>query len=216
MRWVGFAILITLLGFVGLYGLIRPGLKPGDEPDVAHHKLSSVPLKIGLWLGVERDVRANLLRVAESQAHLSRDYTHTGTGEAVSVMILYGEPGPLCAHSPQVCYAGAGYESCGPVAKRAVRLDLPAEPTELWSGRFERAGGKGAIDVYWGWGVNGSWQAADHPRFAFADRRLIYKLYAQWSVGGAPSSHPAPDRSTDFLTPFLREVALALGGGQRR
>jgi hypothetical protein len=216
MRWVGFGILVTLLGLVGLYGLLRPGPQPGEQPEVVAQKLSSIPLKIGPWDGVERDVRANLLRVAEAQAYLSRDYTHTGTGDTVSVMILYGEPGPLCAHSPQVCYAGAGYESCGPVAKRTVQFDPPAEPAELWSGRFERTGGKGTIDVYWGWGVGGSWQAADNPRFAFADRRLIYKLYAQWSAGGPPSSPPATDRTTDFLTPFLREVTLRLGDGRER
>jgi hypothetical protein len=51
--------------------------------------------------------------------------------------------------------------------------------------------------------VNGGWQAADNPRFAFARHRRIYKLYAQRVVADGPTPPAAPDPLAEFLPRFL-------------
>jgi hypothetical protein len=195
------AVILAAVG-VGGYGLFRPGPAPGFTPAEMAAKLAAVPRKIGPWEGVDQPVSEKALRTAEAQAHLSRAYTHETTGETVTVLVLYGEPAGLGAHTPEVCYSGIGFEACG----RSVKLAVPDTPAELWAARFERNTGREAVDVVWGWGVNGVWSAADNPRFTFANHRMIFKLYAQQSLNvHSPTSLPAV-KISPFLTPFLRAL----------
>lgn len=211
-RPVVIAVVVGLMLAVGLYGVLRPGPSAGERPERVAAKLDAVPKKIGPWVGVDTGVSANALRVAEAKAHLSRAYTNEATNEAVTVLVLYGEPGDLGAHTPQVCYAGTGFDLCGSAAKRTLpRADSP-EADELWTGRFEKNAGREALEVNWGWGVNGRWYAAENPRFTFADHRLIFKIYAQRSVRGDPSPPAAADPMTDFLVSFLRAFRTATTG----
>jgi hypothetical protein len=200
---------------MGFYGVLRPGPKAGEAADVVAERLRAVPQKIDSWRGVDKSVSANALRVAEAEAFLSREYSHETTREAVAVLVLYGEPGALSAHTPEVCYAGLGFSLCGAATKRSFAEQEVGEPTELWFGRFERSNGQEAVEVYWGWGTDGVWYAANNPRFAFANHRMIYKLYVQRSVRGESlSSTIEPVRST-FLPPFLRALRVAMTGTVR-
>ncbi len=202
---IGVAVLAAV--GVGGYGLLRPGPAPGFTPDEMTAKLDTVPRKIGPWAGVDQPVSEKALRTAEAQAHLSRAYTHETTGETVTVLVLYGEPAALGAHTPEVCYSGIGYEACG----RAVKIAVPDSPAELWAGRFERNKGREVVDVVWGWGVNGVWSAADNPRFTFTNHRMIFKIYAQQLQDlHSPSSVPAV-KISPFLTSFLRALDATVG-----
>lgn len=202
---IGAAVAATV--GVGGYGLFRPGPAPGFTPAEMTAKLAAVPRKIGPWAGVDQAVGEKALRTAEAQAHLSRTYTHESTGEAVTVLVLYGEPAGLGAHTPEVCYSGIGYEMCN----KATKITVPDTPAELWAGRFERNNGREIVDVVWGWGANGVWTASDNPRFTFANHRMIFKIYAQrLQDSHSPASEPAV-KITPFLTPFLRALDAAVG-----
>lgn len=194
-------ILVPLLG-VGLYGVLRPGPRPGEEPEVVTVKLHSIPRTIGAWLGIDRSVKDSTLRGAEAQAYLYRDYRNETTGEVVSVLVLYGEPAALGAHTPQVCYSAVGYDQCSTTTK--VTLPETAAKIELWHGRFERSRDRETVDVLWGWGVNGAWSADENPRFTYAAHSLIYKLYIQRTVTSPMEKES--NTTPAFLSVFLREL----------
>ena len=119
-------------------------------------------------------------------------------------MILYGSPGGLGAHDPKTCYAGTGFEQKG----AGVRVNFGKDGPDLWNARFERTGpANAALDVYWGWGTKGNWQAPDQPRLSFAGEGRIYKIYIQRAVD------PAKDAAADafeFIGPFAAEAKAAL------
>lgn len=196
-------ILAPLLA-VGLYGVFRPGPQPGDEPEVVTAKLNSIPLSIGAWVGADRSVKDSTLRGAEAQAYLYRDYRNETTREVISVLVLYGEPAALGAHTPQVCYSAVGYNQCGATSKVTLTVGEASAKTELWRGQFERGRDRETVDVLWGWGANGVWSADENPRFTYASHRMIYKIYVQRVVsndtGTETSTTPA------FPSEFLREL----------
>jgi Protein of unknown function (DUF3485) len=208
---VASGIVILVLLAVGLYGVFRPGPKPGERPELVAEKLNAIPHTIGPWVGVDRKVSETALRGAEAQAHLYRDYRHETTREVVSVLVLYGEPAALGAHTPQVCYSATGYDPCGVPEKLTLPERETGGPTELWLGRFERERGKEALEVAWGWGVNGVWGAVENPRFSYAEHRLIFKIYAQQSATGRTPRPPTePNTLSSFLTLFIKGLNLAV------
>lgn len=205
-------IVLVACGLVGVYGLLRPGAAAGESPETVQAKLDALSLNIGTWVGEDADATPELQRtmaIAEAKAYLSRTFTDTKTGDRISVMILYGEPGALGAHTPSVCYRGSGYRECS----REILSHFDDEAT-LWFGGFE--GEKSASDtlsVYWGWGVKGKWFASENPRITFADHSLIYKLYVQRSTGGLRMLNEDP-LLRDFVSLFLRDFQQTFGAEQ--
>lgn len=192
---------------VGLYGVFRPGLTGGESAEVVGDKLNAIPLHIGPWQGRDRNLSETALRGAEASAYLYREYTHETTRESVSILLLYGDPAALGAHTPEVCYSGLGYDASEAPTKLSLPPHESGHPTEFWHGRFARERGRDALELLWGWSANGTWVAAEHPRWTFADHKTIYKLYAQRIIPRGPSTRP-PEHSplTSFLIPFLQEV----------
>lgn len=202
-RWLPLALIfVVLLGVVG-YGLFRPAAEPSREPSDVQQRLNAIPRSIGDWVNQSDDpLTERTVNVGRFQAYLNRVYTRPRTGASVSVMVLYGEPGDIGAHDPAVCYAGSGWAlDCAPGKARVGEADGgPIAPPELWSATFRRQ--ESALRVYWGWGANGDWRAADNPRFTFARHRRIYKVYAQRVM---PNATPpaAPEPLAEFLPEFL-------------
>lgn len=161
-------------------------------------KLDSVPMRVGDWEGTPTTIDAGHLRVAEAKAHLSRTYRKGGT--AVNLLVLYGEPGPLGAHTPDVCYRSAGFQQVGRETRRAI----PNTDAELWTARFDGPGvPASALQISWGWTAGAKWIAADNPRVAFAGHAGIFKLYLARSV--SPSGDRTLDPDAEFARVFLGE-----------
>jgi hypothetical protein len=198
-RWLPFALLFLALFGVVAYGLFRPAAEPSREPADVQQRLDAVPRAIGDWVNKTDDpLTEKTVNVGRFQAYLNRAYTQPRTGVAVSVMVLYGEPGDIGAHDPKVCYAGSGWTLDGvPGKERVGEADGGSGATaELWSARFRRR--EDSLRVYWGWGANGDWRAADNPRFTFARHRRIYKVYAQ-----RVTPDTAPPSTADPLAEFV-------------
>ena len=198
-RCLPFALVFVVLFGVVAYGLFRPAAEPSCDPADVQHRLNTVPRNIGGWVNAEdHPLSDRAVNVGRFQAYLNRVYTQPGSGVAVSVMVLYGEPGDIGAHDPTVCYAGSGWQLDGFPRKVTVgEADTGKPPvSELWSARFRRQ--EDSLQVYWGWGTNGEWRAADNPRFTFARHRRIYKVYAQRMV-----ANTAPPSTTDPLAEFV-------------
>jgi len=103
---------------------------------------------------------------------------HTTTGKSVTLLLACGRSGPVCTHTPDVCYAGSGY-----VVEAPKRFRLPTvqgqTPAEFWTARFvrERTTGKTHLRIFWAWHGADAWKVADHPRLSFAGEKVLHKLY---------------------------------------
>jgi hypothetical protein len=152
-----------------------------------------------------------VIRVAEATGYVSRVYANPKKGVRVTVLMLGGPTGPIGAHTPDVCYAGSGYEMAGRSQKKALSLPGGAGAT-YWTARFEKKGAfEPPLRVGWMWGTDGDWVAASDPRTEFALRGALYKLYVQYSEAPArPAPGAAPDPLEVFLADFLPEVKKAL------
>ena len=76
-------------------------------------RLEEIPSSMGPWTAEAAPLSEKQLRIAEADASLSRIYRHENGYDAINVLVLYGEPGPLGAHTPEICYAGTGFEQQG-------------------------------------------------------------------------------------------------------
>ena len=214
-RYWPMIVIVAAFGALGLANVLRSPAVAGLAATDAQANLDAVPLTIGSWVGTVQTIPEKQLKVAEAQASLSRLYRRTDTGATVQVMVLYGGPGPLGAHTPEVCYQGAGFKQLG----QAKRKPIPQRSAEFWHGEFERGDlGTSVLNVYWGWGTDGTWKASEYARFDFANHAAIYKLYASWAVPTARDAAAKPANPLDeFLPPFLDDLErLTRGDGNRK
>jgi hypothetical protein len=137
---------------------------------------------------------------------LSRYYINRHTGAEVAVVVLCGRPGPLSLHSPEVCYAGAGFSISGERQKIPLTGEgLPA--AEFFNARFIKPGvAPETLNVFWAWKASdGNWAASSDPRLAYVRSTVLYKLYLIRRVVRAEEdlSH---DPCLDFLRAFMPEL----------
>jgi hypothetical protein len=149
-----------------------------DQSDLAEtaRRLDLLPMTIGAWEGsaVEMDKDPN----TGLAGMIARRYVNATNGKAVTLFLACGRSGAVCTHTPDVCYAGNGFEV--EKAKRFVLPSTTAEaPPEFWTARFvkERNTGKTNLRIFWSWYGKDSWKVADNPRLSFAGEKVLYKLY---------------------------------------
>jgi hypothetical protein len=201
--------------FVAVSALVAAGVAHGLRTDrwgakadvkAAAARLDGVPEKVGEWEGRPMEIDARQLTVAEADGHLSRFYVNRRTGAEVAVVVLCGRPGPLSLHSPEVCYAGAGFSISG----ERQNIPLTGEglpPVELFNAQFVKPGvAPETLNVFWAWKASaGNWAANSDPRLAYVRSTLLYKLYVIRRVV-RPDQDLSHDPCLDFLRAFLPEL----------
>ncbi|MDY3552099.1 exosortase-associated EpsI family protein [Gemmata sp. JC717] len=176
------------------------------ERKAAAAKLADVPRTFGAWTSQDVPLDEKVVRVAEADGYVQRNYRSGKTGAEVTVLLLCGPSGPIGAHTPEYCYAGNGYAVAGAPEKRTVAVGSAG--ASYWSARFERQSPPGdPLRVCWMWGTDGDWEAADNPRLGL--KTTMYKLYVVRSEPVALRDS-ATDPAHEFLTEFLPEVKKAL------
>lgn len=209
-RWIILVVSAVGLLAVGTWTIVREGHGDATPPAVVQARLDALPMTVGPWVGRDNPVSVKTMKVAEAEAYLSRTYEHETTKEQVAVLVMYGTPGALGAHTPEVCYGGAGYKACGKPARCDFHRELQVDGIDLWTSRFEKKGDAAQLDVWWGWGVEGLWGAADDPRASYARHSRIYKIYASRTVPAGPRPSAAADPTVSFLRPFLQAATQAV------
>ena len=202
-------LLVAVSALVG--GGVMHGLRTdrwGAKSDVkaAAARLDAVPEKVGEWEGRPMEIDARQLTIAEADGHLSRYYVNRRTGAEVAVVVLCGRPGPLSLHSPEVCYAGAGFNIDGDRQKIPLTGDgLP--PAELFNAKFAKPGVvPDVLNVFWAWKASGGhWEANSDPRLAYVRSNILYKLYVIRRVV-RPEEDLTHDPCLDFLRAFLPQL----------
>ena len=202
-RYWPVAAIAIVFGGIGLSGALKPPRGQSADAAEVQARLDAVPRTLGPWAATTNAVPPKHLQIAEAQAHLSRTYTNPATRAAVSVMLLYGEPGPLGAHTPETCYVGAGYRQLGAATTR----DLAG--SAFWVAHFETATQPPVtLAVHWAWGTGADWKASENPRLDFATHSRIYKLYVSAVLPPGPPAVRGP--ADDFAAAFLTELRTRL------
>ena len=170
-------------------------------------RLSNVPLTVGDWSGQDVEVSVRERDAANAKGLLHRRYVNGRTGGAISLMIVFGRPGPVSVHTPDICYPGSGFDEVGAVS----RFDLPGAPGgQMWARRFQKASAAPTqIRVLYGWTADGKWQAPDNPRLAFVRAPFLYKMYVVRQLA-RPDESIDGDPAVEFLRAFLPPLRDAL------
>jgi hypothetical protein len=206
--------LVVLALTTVVHGLWTGRWQLSDEPAASARKLHNLSTTVGDWFAEETELDARQLAQAQVVGYVARRYTHRSTGSTVSILVLCGRHGPVAVHTPDVCYAGAGYEPVTPQEKYVLPAGGPlplAQPVEFWTQKFRKQSVTEPehLRIYWSWSAAGPWEAADNPRWTFAGRPALYKLYIIFSL--PDGQEPAPgDPRLDFIPLLMADLHQAL------
>jgi Protein of unknown function (DUF3485) len=172
-------------------------------------RFDSVPMTIGDWTATPFRLGERERKLAGAEACLARVYTNAARGLSVSVLLLGGLPGDIAAHTPEVCYPGAGYQLA------ATRWFDYRPVTDGPRAGFQTAvatrGGSdpSALRIFWAWHSSTGWVAPEAARWKFASEPTLCKLYVIRETGGS-AIDPDLDPCNEFLGVFLPELDRAV------
>ncbi|MBN9523784.1 exosortase-associated EpsI family protein [bacterium] len=201
------AALLVTVGYGAAEGLWTGRWADGDDGRVAA-RVNDIPRTLADWEGTDRELDAREVRVGRIAGHLWRTYQNRRTGEAVTVMILCGRPGPIAVHTPDVCFQGQGCAMAGQPRRQAV----PPSGAEFWAARFDQptAAGADRTAALWAWSADGRWEAAESPRVRYARSPFLFKLYVLRPLGPSASDGADDAALAEFLRLFLPAAGTAL------
>ena len=185
---------------------------PADLVDAAA-RLEQLPTTIGPWQGSPIEMEKDSNSVLAGM--VARRYVHAANGKVVTILLACGRSGAVCTHTPDVCYAGSGYEVEKP--KRFALPGAPAPVPEFWTARFvkERADGKSHLRIFWSWHGTESWQIAEHPRVHFAGEKVLHKLYLIREMAQADEPLDG-DACVEFMNDLLPELGRSVFTAAKR
>jgi hypothetical protein len=159
----------------------------------------------GIWEGRALEIDAAQLAQAEVVGHCSRRYVNHRTGQEVTILLICGQHGPISVHTPDICYAGAGYAMHG-----APELHRAGSGAEFHTARFAKTGANpDPLRIFWAWSDGGPLAAPENPRLAFARAGALYKLYVIRRMGSIEEPLDT-DPCLDFLKALLPELNKCL------
>ncbi|MGL4551812.1 MAG: exosortase-associated EpsI family protein [Gemmataceae bacterium] len=174
----------------------------------AARALESVTREFGDWEATDVKLDDRQLQIGEIAGYLCRDYVHRPTGERVLVLVVCGRPGAVGAHSPEVCYRGAGYATSRDAAKEVVKGDGP--PAEFHTASATKQGARAEkLAIAWTFSTDRKrWSAPETPRWTFALSPVLYKLYLVRQV--APDGREEAADAAEAVASFRKQMMLAL------
>jgi hypothetical protein len=188
-----------------VHGFYAERWRAADDLEFGARRLPMVPLDIDGWKAEERESDAAEFAQAGARGYWTRAYRKDGN--EILAVLMVGRAGRMAVHTPEVCYRGAGYELTGPPTVHDVK-DEGAKLAGFWMATFAKPGAAGSdLQLYWGWNGGDGWKAPTSPRWDYAGRPALYKLYlSQVRTGSA-----ADERHMDeFLRTFLPAVETSL------
>jgi hypothetical protein len=202
---------IALLAAFGVIeGLWTNRWSPSQEAGQADAQLARVPKIVGEWVGRDQELDPRMVARAEMAGYLLRQYVHRKTGQAITMVLVCGRPGPTAVHTPDICFKGAGYGLAAPPHRYTVSAGEAGPSANLWVARFDKNDAIPApVRVYWAWSATGAWEAPDYPRLHFSGHAALYKLYVVRQLPKV-DERLADDPSKDFLGVFLPEAGKCL------
>jgi hypothetical protein len=207
------AAFLIVLGSGLLHGWWSNRWRPSLELAVAQARLPLVPVMFGDWERLqEQTVSLKEQQIAGIAGYLKREYVNRRTQQRMAVLLVCGKPGSIGAHTPEVCFAGAGFTQVSGAAKDSLVLANGAQRADLWRARFTKAvaGVPHHLLAYWSWNAGGDWEAPENPRWHFLGKRVLWKLYVSREI---LSEEGDPGPCLEFLREFLPVLHGALFAG---
>lgn len=176
-EYVCVALASGLILWAGWYS--RIGLAQAGSSVSVARPLHELPVLIGDWQGEDVRVSAADLQRGGIEESLQRRYRHRVSGAVVSLVIVAGPAGPLSVHSPTSCFQGLGYHADAPPQTVTLGAD------EFFRATFSQpnmAAASPPLQTHWAWRGDGRWVAAQSPRWLFAGRARLCKIYVTQSI----------------------------------
>jgi hypothetical protein len=201
--------LVVGLGLV--HGMSTDRWGPSGQLEAAVAAMTRVPSQFGDWVGEDVPHDPAEWASAGIRGAVYRRYKNPRTGELVTVLMVCGRGGPICVHTPDVCYAGAGYRQLTDETRKGVETG-DGSKDEFKVARFAKPGAvvPTQLEIYWGWSRDGvNWVAPDNPRLSLARLPALYKLYVIREFVPGPRADAA-NACESFLRRALPTVRQAL------
>ncbi len=170
-------LLLAVLGSGALAGLWGGRWGSSGSVQQAAARLEQVPPSLGPAWDVQEDtLSARELAIAELDGYFHRHYVNRRTGSKVSVLMVCGRPGPVSVHTPEICYTGSGYieTSRGQMHEGAAKVPYQFQVQNFRKGNVATPT---LLRVFMTWGDRGQWRVPTRPRWDFAGKQYLYKLY---------------------------------------
>jgi hypothetical protein len=202
-------LLLTIVLSGAAAGFLNGRWGRSSAVQAAAARLDRVPAGLGAEWDVQPDrLSDRVTAVAELNGSLSRRYVHRRTGVIVSVLLVCGRAGPVCVHTPEVCYVGAGFAPVGTAQAYRTEGAAPAQ-FEVRDFRQQNAAAPTRLRIFYAWGARGKWSAPAMPRLAFSGQPSLYKLYVvrQMNKDNEPLEN---DLAVHLLRGLLPQLQTAL------
>ena len=105
--------LTLVIGTGVVHGLWTDRWKASANSDACVDKFSRLPMTLGDWNGRALELDPLELERGGVVDYTARDYVNSRTKNEVQIVLMCGKTGPICAHTPDVCFEGAGYRMTG-------------------------------------------------------------------------------------------------------
>ncbi len=211
-RTLAFLTAVALIGVSGAAaGLWTHRWVPSRSLQEAAARLHEVPLKLEDWDGTEGTLDERMIAQADLAGYIARKYTNRRSGAVVSVLIVCGRSGPVCVHTPDVCYTNSGYEQTATRPHRTAVTGAPPADFSVLDFRRTNVAVPSQMRLYLAWGRKEGWSAPKQPRFTFAREPVLYKMYVLREAPRQPEgAEPDPAAELiDALLPGLHEALFA-------
>ena len=200
---------VTLVAIVGsgvAHGLLTDRWQTSPEPAKRAARLDLVPYTLEDWDGL--DIETDARQVGPVAGFLHRRYLNRQTGAGVTVFMVCGRPGPVCIHTPDVCYRASGFEI---LSQEKQRLPEDVAFGEFWTAKLRKTSSTEdyRLRIFWSWTDGNEWSTPESPRLTFAHRPVLFKLYLIREINErneTPDHEPCLDLFRQFLPEWQRVV----------
>jgi hypothetical protein len=173
-------------------------------------------MKVGAWVGTEKEEDALTLEQAGAVNHVSRTYINSQTNDRVDLWLIVGHARDICRHTPDICYPSHGFAQMGSRLKH--QIDAGDETATFFTAKFRDESamdGQQRTRVFWAWNGNNpqkeqeKWEAPERQKLHFGNNTALYKMYFTAQMEAV--DEPVEDsKAIEFAELMIPEVNRAL------
>ncbi len=211
-----YLLILSLIAITGMtiasgaiHGRMKSSYDAAEAADIAS-LLEGIPDQMGDWqLISSNELGDYVVDVLECAGYVLRTYEDEERGQAVTMSVICGPPGPTSVHTAEICYDSRGKTI--QQERRRVHLETTTGlDEEFWTLTFK----SNDIDanltrVYYAWSAGDRWQAPKQPRISLAKYNYLYKIQLA-AVVPAGTDLVAHDPCRDFLRDFVPALSKYL------
>jgi hypothetical protein len=198
--------LVVLCGVV--HGFWTDRWTVSRAPAEAAARLRQLPVTVGDWQAQELPIDSRSPEAISGE--MCRRYVNRTNGNAVTVVLLCGLPGPVSIHTPDVCYKAGGFDVGTPLKyTQPAQGQVPAADFLTSDLNKNRSTGQVYQRIFWSWNATGTWRVPGNPRWEFAPEPVLYKLYLVRDMN-SPGEPLEDDPCLDLMRQLIPQLQQVL------